>query len=731
MAKTIIVSNRLPVKVEKNAGKFTFQQSEGGLATGLKAIFSENDIWIGWPGVTLNEEKEEKTVAKKLLESRLHPIFLSQKMVDGFYYGFANDTIWPLFHYFPSYSDFAEKNWKIYQLVNQIFADEVIKIAAPGDTIWIHDYHLLLLPELIRKELPDVSIGFFQHIPFPSFEIFRLLPWRKEILQGMLGADLIGFHTMDDVNHFLESTGRLAGCKLDANTVYFHQQVSVVDAFPMGIDFEKFDRLTEAPKTLEYLREIKQSNTVNAAIILSIDRLDYSKGILSRLHALEFIFRTKPEWREKFTLFMLIVPSRDTVPEYKRLKDEMDKITGSINGKYRTLNWQPIQYFYRSLPIEYLSALYQSAKVCLVTPMRDGMNLVSKEYVASRRDNTGVLVLSEMAGASRELNNALLVNPNDNRQIAEAVVEAIRMPIEEQQKRMKQMRGLVQKFDIHHWVKIFMEKLKEVKDFQHSLHTKHIDAQLPSFQNAYRQARERCLFLDYDGTLVGFNTDIEKAFPDKELYKIIDGLRADSKNHVVIISGRNYETLEKWFGHLNNVDLIAEHGVWAKYGRNDWEKTEGISDQWKPLVLPRLEIITDRTPGSFMEEKSNSLVWHYRNADLQLGELRSGEIVSQLGFLTASNGLQIMFGDKVVEIKSMEINKGKAINKWFAHTGVQSDINIAIGDDYTDEDIFKTLTDSKDFTIKVGQKISAAKYYLQDYLEVRRFLKVIIELAKK
>jgi trehalose 6-phosphate synthase/phosphatase len=425
---------------------------------------------------------------------------------------------------------------------------------------------------------------------------------------------------------------------------------------------------------------------------------------------------------------MIVVPSRDTVPQYKELRDRIDQLVGNINSRFRTLNWVPVHYFYKSFSVEFLSALYSSSDICLVTPMRDGMNLVSKEYVASRMNNDGILILSEMAGASKELNDALIVNPNNIGEIMRTIVQAIDMPLEEQTARMSSMRHIVKKFNIHLWVKNFMDKLLEVKQLQQSMLTKHVAQSIKDqISRAYVAAKDRYIFLDYDGTLVGFQGDIEKASPDQELYDIIAKLSADPANRVIIISGRRYETLQNWFGHLN-LDMIAEHGAWQKQLNEEWKSLPLLTDKWKQEVKTVLDTYTDRTPGSFVEEKSYSLVWHYRKVEKGLGELRANEIVNHLRMVIADKGLQMMEGNKVIEFKNIEVNKGKAAINWLYNNN--PDFILALGDDHTDEDIFKALPEDA-YTIKVGSNISAARYYLRDYKEVRELLKTLTSNQEK
>ncbi|SEP08991.1 bifunctional alpha,alpha-trehalose-phosphate synthase (UDP-forming)/trehalose-phosphatase [Mucilaginibacter sp. OK283] len=720
MPKTIIVSNRLPVKISKTDSDYNLSSSEGGLATGLGSIYKQGDnVWIGWPGVEITEQEDKDTVTQQLKELSLVPVFLDQEEINQYYEGFSNEVLWPVFHYYAStYATYKQSNWDYYQAVNKKFRDVILTIAEPGDVIWIHDYQLLLLPGLVRHEIPDVSIGFFLHIPFPSHEMFRLIPWRSELLEGMLGADLIGLHTFDDVRHFLGATTRILPVTSSANIIATGERSIVVESFPMGIDEQKYASLP-LQDDVKHQVELIKNNFKDGKLILSVDRLDYSKGILQRLAAFELLLQLCPECIENIALYMIVVPSRDTVPQYAHLRDEIDKKVGNINSIYRTMDWSPIHYYYRSFPLETLAALYATADVCLVTPMRDGMNLVSKEYVASRVNNDGVLIMSEMAGASKELIDAIIVNPNNTGEVCRAILQAINMPLDEQKKRMIPMRQLVAKFNIRHWVKIFMDRLKEVKLMQRSLQTRHVsNTTEQSIINRYSKTKKRIIFLDYDGTLVGFRSAIEQASPDKELYNIIQKLTEDPANQVVLISGRKHENLDEWFQHTD-MYLIAEHGSWFKQPGTTWHKIAGLSDQWKHDIYPLLETYVDRTPGSFIEEKTYSLVWHYRKAQAGLGELRAGELMNNLKYLASDKGLQLLAGDKVLEVKNMDINKGKAALT--LTEGKDYDFVIAFGDDYTDEDIFKALPESA-ITIKVGSNLSAAKFYLRNPQEVRKLL---------
>ncbi|HXS37771.1 MAG TPA: bifunctional alpha,alpha-trehalose-phosphate synthase (UDP-forming)/trehalose-phosphatase [Flavipsychrobacter sp.] len=716
--RVIIVSNRLPIKITHKEGETSYQPSEGGLATGLNSIYKQQgNIWIGWPGGIVEEKNKEKVI-NDLQQQNLFPVFLSKQEINDYYEGFSNETLWPLFHYFPTYSTYNPQHWDIYRDVNQKFADTILKFATKDDIIWIHDYQLMLLPEMVRKVIPEVSIGFFQHIPFPSYEIFRMIPWRQELLNGVLGADVIGFHTYDDVRHFLSATNRILNTNGVANELMINDRIIAVDAFPISIDYKKYNQLAESSNTRRNERKLKQLINHNK-LIISIDRLDYSKGIIPRLQAYDLLLQRHPELRGKITLIQLVVPSRDNVPQYKELKEEMNRMISDINGRYSTFSWQPIQHFYRSFPIHLLSALYKTADVALVTPMRDGMNLVSKEYVASRIDQKGVLVLSEMAGAARELSDAIMVNPNDIWDFAEKIYTSLNMPEDEQKRRMITMQQTVSKFDIFNWVNNFMDKLTEIKMKQQNMLTRIISSSIrQKISIRYYYGMKRLIFLDYDGTLVPFQKQVDAAVPDEELLHLLTLLSSDPHNKIVITSGRDYHTLDAWLGHIP-VDMIAEHGAWYKEQGKIWRSRRDLSDEWKQEIYSALDVYARRTPGAFIEEKSYSLVWHYRKAEAGLGRLRAHELMEDIRHVVTDRGLQMLQGDKVIEIKNMAINKGKAAKRWLEKDNY--DFTMAIGDDHTDEDTFKAMPDDA-ITIKVGSNASAATYFLHSYREVRALL---------
>jgi len=731
LSRLLIVSNRLPISIVKREGKLCFQGSAGGLATGLGSFYkSYESLWIGWPGVTLEkiskEEKEE--IGEKLTAESCYPIFLPQKDFENHYYGFCNKTIWPLFHYFPLYTIHDENFWEAYKRVNEAFCDVVAKIAEPKDIIWVHDYHLMLLPKLIREKLQDTTIGFFLHIPFPSFEIFRLLPYRKEILEGLLGADLIGFHTYDYCRHFFHSVSRILGYEHSFGQITADKRVIRVDTFPMGIDYERFAGTRDNPEVQKEISSIREKagKVEERKIILSIDRLDYTKGIPQRLEAFDLFLENNPEYKEKVAMILVANPSRTGIEHYMEIKKQVDELVGKINGKHGTISWMPIWYLYRFLSFNPLVALYNIADVAFVTPLRDGMNLIAKEFIATKTDGKGVLILSEMAGATNELGEAITVNPNDKEEVAEAIKEALEMPDEEQIERNSIMQKRLKRYNVMRWASDFMERLHQIKEIQQELQARRLSYEMTKkLISDYLKSNKRLILLDYDGTLVYFAKKPEKAKPDEKILRLLEALAEAPKNEVVIISGRDKETLEKWFGGLN-VGLVAEHGVWIKEKKEEkYEMLEPLRDDWKEEIRSILELYVDRTPGSFIEEKEFSLVWHYRKADPELASMRARELKDALLHLVANLNLGVLEGSKVMEIKSAGINKGMITLHWLSKE--KWDFILAIGDDWTDEDIFAVLPEAA-YSIKVGLGPSQARFNLDSVTDVRFLLEELTRL---
>ncbi len=723
--RLLVVSNRLPVSVEKRRGKLRLEPSTGGLVRALGTFQkAHSGLWIGWAGIEQEriKEEEKEEIEASLLKENCHPIFLTERDIEEFYRGFCNETIWPLFHYFSQYTVYSEDFWQAYKRVNQAFAEAVVEVAKEDDIIWVHDYQLLLLPQLIREKLPRATIGFFLHIPFPSLEIFRMLPWRGQILSGLLGADLVGFHTYDYVWHFLDSVHSLLGYDSVMGQVTTAERVVKADVFPLGIDYENFHSTAKTASVRTQVSQL-QEKLGGCKVILSLDRLDYTKGIPERLEAFNLFMERHPEYREKLILVLVAVPSRTRVQQYAQLKKQVDEMVGAINGRYGSLGWAPIWYLYRPLDFDSLVALYKRADIALVTPLRDGMNLIAKEYIATKTDGKGVLVLSETAGAARELGEAIIVNVNDPEEIVQALEEGLAMPKKEQRERNRTMQQRLQRYDVMRWGDSFIDRLLHTRKLLGEMAAKALsDETRMELVSHFQRSNRRLLLLDYDGTLVPFAEKPEAAKPGGEVIRLLKKLAEDPRNEVVVISGRNRNTLEKWFGGLK-IGLVAEHGVWFKEKQKEWKTIERLSKAWKEEVRPILELCADRTPGSFIEEKEFSLAWHYRRVNPSLGNLRAREVVSDLLNLTANLNLHVLEGSKVVEVKNAGISKGRAASRWLSQQ--DWDFILAIGDDVTDEDVFEILPPSA-WSIKVRFSASIAKFNLGSPTEVITLLKEML-----
>lgn len=730
MKRFLIISNRLPLQISLSENKVDVTPSVGGLATGMKSVSkSSNSVWIGWSGVDTQKlpESQSKKVNEALKKEDCVNVDLTEEEVELYYEGFSNKTIWPLFHYFTQFVKYEEEEWQAYKKVNQKFADVISENMDGVDKIWIHDYHLLLLPQMIKERFPNVTIGFFLHIPFPSYELFRILPWRNEIINGMLGADLLGFHTFDYERHFMSSVRRLLGYDININEISLPKRIVKVDNYPMGIDYDKFNSsaLNSQKKSVRDKSEVRKELERHYLLypetkfILSIDRLDYTKGIINRLEAFEYFLEHYPEDRDKVTLVLLSVPSRVGVEQYQQMKSEVDEVVGRINGKYSSINRTPIWYFYRSLPFENLVDLYNNCEIGLITPVRDGMNLVAKEFVACKTDGRGVLILSEMAGASKEMSEALIINPNNTAQIAEAIKTAIEMPAEEQAERISIMQQRLKRYNVEKWASDFLDTLENVRQNEENYLAKRITASTKkNIINDVIASDNRIFFLDYDGTLTGFKNNPKHAKPDEKLYALLDKLAENPKNRVALISGRDKETFQEWFED-KPYTLIVEHGVWVRPAGSDWQMIEPLDDTWKEDIKSALEFYVDRTPGSFIEEKNYSLVWHYRKTDPELGANRAIELKDELTSLVANLNLEILEGNKVIEIKNRGINKGRAAQKVLHDT--PADKIVAMGDDWTDEFLFAEIPEDA-ITIKVGMAKTIATYKVENFKEVHELL---------
>lgn len=735
MKRLLIAANRLPLYILTSPEGPDIKPSDELKYSGLDSFYRQfHTRWIGVAGDPESDDlPEEHRLEPLLQEFRCFPVWVDKDQYNSAIHGFAERTLWPLFHYVPSKAQYRDEEWEAYVELNKTYAKKLGKMLREGDYVWIHDYHLLLLPAMIRALNINVSVGLFVHIPFPSFEIFRLLPWREEILNGMMGADLIGFQVFDYVRHMMSCVRRILGVDTVFNRIMIGERTLKADVFPKGIDYERLASKTENgavlqdAETQKIVAEIRQQYPKRDGhkYIISVDPVDYTKGIPQRLKAYEMFLSRWPEYVEKVTLLLITMPFEKVESRDPEIFHEVNEWVGRLNGTYSTLSWTPVVFISQTLTPEELVALYAHADIALVVPFRDGMNMTAKEFVAAHNDQGGVLILSELAGASRELHEGLIVNPNNLNEVSESILEALKMPIPEQKRRMQMMNQRLKKYPVQRWAREFITALDGVKELQEVKLTKKVtQGRISQILKAYQGAKKRICFLDYDGTLSGFTKNPQDAKPDETLYTILRNLTSDPHNRVVIISGRDKETLSEWFDDGWPIHFVAEHGVWLKEPGGAWHMMEQIDRDWKSEVFPLLDYYVDQTPKSFIEEKNFSLVWHYRKSDPDLGIQRAWELKEQLRGLTANLNLEIMDGDKVLEIKYSGVNKGRAAQMKLAQD--HFDFILAIGDDWTDEYTFEAMPPEA-FTIKVGTKTTKAGLYVESVEDVRNLLSILGE----
>jgi len=465
-SRLVIISNRLPIVLSQQDGKLTVIPGSGGLVTALAPVLkNRGGAWIGWPGpVDEGNEDEVREIIKKHNDETgftLCPVFLNAQDIKNYYDGFSNEIIWPLFHDLHSECNFNPNYWTSFQEVNAKFAQSTVEVLQPNDFIWVHDYHLMMLGQQIRRLKNDSKIAFFLHIPFPPMETFIKLPWRFQILRSLLEYDTIGFHTPSDQRHFVDCIRRLLPDvipkkKKSIHECVYNERKIRIGTFPISIDYNEFNHMASSKEVADEAWIIHEKFS-NQKIIFSLDRLDVTKGIPYRLEAIRHLLKKYPEIHEKVTFVQNVIPSRTEIPKYQELKKEIDRLVGEINSQFTQPGWVPIHYVFHSIPRKELLAMYRASEVCLITSIKDGMNLVAKEYIASNVDEKGVLVVSEFAGVAAQVKDeAILINPYDIEGISRALYQAITMPEEELQYRMRKMRRGVQKYDVFRWVRTFL-----------------------------------------------------------------------------------------------------------------------------------------------------------------------------------------------------------------------------------------------------------------------------------
>ncbi|MFK7739714.1 MAG: bifunctional alpha,alpha-trehalose-phosphate synthase (UDP-forming)/trehalose-phosphatase [Planctomycetota bacterium] len=721
--RLLIVANRLPLAVSMTPDGPTIEHNAGGLATGLRGPHESGEgLWFGWAGAMNGMRAPQKKLALEMLrEQRFVPIELSKTELDGYYNQISNGVLWPTFHYLIERFPYEAPDWATYRAINERFADEVASEYRDGDTIWVHDFHLMLLPQMLRERLPNARIGFFLHIPFPSSEVFRVLPWRAELLRGLLGADLIGFHTLSYLRHFSSSLLRTLGHEVAIDRVELGHRSARLVAMPMGIDVKTFDALADDPEVQQVADSLRMQSG-RARIVLGIDRLDYTKGLPRRMLAFERLLEMRGNEGPRVQLVQVAVTSRNNVLEYKSHKRAVDELVGRINGRFGAPDYTPIRYVNSGQDAQDVTALYQAADVMLVTPLRDGLNLVAKEFVAARRDEDGVLVLSEFAGVAAELPEALKMSPYDLQGTAEVIAAALALPREERQRRMRAMRAAVAQSDVHDWVDTFLTELVASSD-----HAAEV-GDAAALQEALAAARDGgpiTLFLDYDGTLVGFQPRPELAVPDERLMATLEELAADEQIELHIVSGRPREFLEEHFGQLP-IGLHGEHGLTSRdASARTWTTAPTGSGRWQPRVLSLMQRFAAQVPGSIVETKTQSVAFHYRQVDPDFVNAVVKEMRVHLTEMLGAFGAAVISGNKVLEVRPIGVDKGNVIQRVLA-AGRSGSTAIAFGDDRTDEDMFGAAPGDA-ITVKVGTEKTSARFRITDCSETHAMLRALLE----
>lgn len=754
--RLLVVSNRLPVTISKNhEGQWDFKMSAGGLVSALAGVKNEFPfVWVGWSGSEVPDADQDSLRTELRAQHECVPVFLSDFDAHLYYNGFCNDVLWPLFHYVPlpivssdGERKFDVKYWEAYSKANHRFAEAIMQVYEPGDLIWVQDYHLMLLPSLLRKRIRDVTIGFFLHTPFPSSEVYRILPMRNKVLQGVLAADLIGFHTYDYARHFLSVCTRILGLEASPKGVDYKDHFAHVGIFPIGIDPTAFIRALDLPSVQERASEL-QAKFAGKKVLLGVDRLDYIKGVPHKLMAFETLLARHPEWNERAVLVQIAVPSRTEVEEYKKLSSQTHELVGRINGKFGSVDYSPIVFINQSVNFHDLVALYSVADVCVVSSIRDGMNLVSYEYVMCQRERHGVLVLSEFAGSAQSLSGALRVNPWNIEELATALHDALSASPRERQLKQQKLYRYVTTHTAAFWAQSFVSELRELANLgREARDARGANLPLPFLRverelvSAMQPRRHRLFLFEYEGTLCAPVALADLATPSSSLRRYLARLSSDRANAVYIFSSRSKTVLDSWFGDLH-VGLVAEHGCDFRHpGHPAWEPLIGLHDPaWRDEVVPILQYFSERTPGSHLELKEKVITWHFRDADPQFGSWQAKELQLLLAESCTNLPVEVVSGSKFLELRPVGVNRVAAVQRIIAELPEPAlDFVLSLGSDKADEEVFSYLStyiknepEVSTLCCRVGkQQSSSADRYIPDVDSALRVLREIAPAAKR
>jgi trehalose 6-phosphate synthase/phosphatase len=731
----VVASNRLPVSLSaRDSGDgFELRRSSGGLAAALAGVAEDQPFdWVGWPGCSVPEDAES-AVRDILAEQRLIPLYLSESEEREFYRGYSNGAIWPLFHYFADRAIHRESDWRSYVAVNRRFAAAIAKVADEHARVWIHDFHLMLVPSMLRELRDDLEIAFFLHVPWPSSEIYRILPSREELLRGLLGADLVAFHTFDYARHFRSTSVRVLGASVTHDAVHFEGHRTTVAVHPIGIDVAGFRATLTDDAAGARLEELR-CGYGGHRMVLGVERLDYTKGVAHKLRAFERLLERRGDLVGKVTMLQVIVPSRLQNTDYADLKGELEEMVGRINGRFATPGFTPVEYVHRYFDPKQLAMLYRYASACMVTPVRDGMNLVAQEFVFCQQSqqglddaHRGMLVLSEFAGAAQVLSRAILVNPWDTEGLATALEQALDMPHAERVDRMATMAAKVTDLDCRHWARAVLADLARVTERAGLAVGQPIDAIAErELRVGWCEADHRLVLLDYDGTLREIVRTPEAAAPDESIRALLRALTQDARNEVHVVSGRHRVDLDRWLSGLG-VHLCAEHGFASRRAEaTDWNELDSLDLGWMPTVAEILQSVCEEVPGTRVEQKPSALAWHYRLADADYGPWRARELLNELESRLARLPVDIVHGNRVIEVRPSGVHKGVYATAALAIAEQRGHVDFILcaGDDTTDRDMFRSLPPSA-VTVHVGEGDEHARWRIASPARLRRWLWVL------
>jgi trehalose 6-phosphate synthase/phosphatase len=686
----------LPVRLSTEGGTVQVRPSAGGLSAALSAFRGEA-MWVGWPGAVIPQGRQ-KRVRARLAKDNLAPVFLSAEDEEDFYNRVCNDTLWPLFHYFADRLRITPEAWSRYVDVNERFAEAILEHCRPDSRVWVHDFHLMLVPALLRAREPRLSIGFFLHIPFPSSEIYRVLPAREQLLRGVLGADYVSFQVGDYARHFRSSCLRILGVDSEPDWLQLDDRRVGIGVDPIGIDVEGFREVIADPETKRLLADLEQQYE-GRRLILGVERLDYTKGIPQKLYAFERFLEQDPERARTTTMIQVVVPSRLESPEYRAQRDEIELLIARINGRYARPGVTPVEYIHRDISKPALVALYRRADVMMVTALRDGMNLVSQEFVLCQSEPglpsrwRGALLLSELAGSAQVLPGALLVNPWNVDGIVEQLATALEQPARERQRRLETMAKRVEDLESRRWAEGFLTRLGRYSQRERRVRRPPtVDVAIEErLGRRFVRARRRTIMLDYDGTLRELELHPDLAQPTREIRALLRSLAGLPGTEVHIVSGRRRRNLEQWLGRLP-VYLCAEHGYLARAPGGEWETLLELDLSWLRPIERLLRRVAADVPGAHVERKSCSVAFHYRQAEREYGSWRARELLNDLHQHLAGAPAEILAGHQVVEIRALGVDKGVYVRRVFPDGRKESThFVLGLGDDRTDHDLLDAL----------------------------------------